>query len=349
MFFWPGAAIGANGSGLYSLNQRFGICDNYALTKKMITSYDYQKLGQVGWYTDGETDYSSCPGPIARQNGGTIDRITVIAKDSHTPALNAAQQIYQSHPTWFNASTPWQIGSRPGLDCYTTQPSASGPRYYQTDQYASDFHLWHDQIKSIDSKFQVMTGSIVLGNLTNYKDDNFDFIKNTINDYYRQTHQQMPIDVFNVQIIIGPDTAAPLDTFKSAVKTFRQWLLSAGYSKSEMRIGYGISDNGISQASAVDFLQQSTKWLMDADANGNFDSQLGLSADGNRLVQAWAWYPLNDPSTNFQNSSLFDSNGHLTSLGLAYADLVPQHTPEPGSILILIFGAGTSFFYRKRH
>lgn len=55
------------------------------------------------------------------------------------------------------------------------------------------------------------------------------------------------------------------------------------------------------------------------------DDRIGYPADGNRLVQRWSWYSLNDyvynPETGIAfNGSLFDHDTReITPLGLDYA------------------------------
>jgi len=75
-----------------------------------------------------------------------------------------------------------------------------------------------------------------------------------------------------------------------------------------------------------------------------------LNLDYPRMKTVWSKpgvVSIKRPFPKLPNSSLFDSTGQLTSLGLAYADLVPQHAPEPGSILILIFGQGSVLLIEK--
>ncbi|NIN69719.1 MAG: hypothetical protein GTO63_34555, partial [Anaerolineae bacterium] len=54
------------------------------------------------------------------------------------------------------------------------------------------------------------------------------------------------------------------------------------------------------------------------------DQALGYPADGNRLVQRWAWYSLSD--TNYPTGNLFDPDtGLITPLGLAYGSYTSSH------------------------
>lgn len=90
------------------------------------------------------------------------------------------------------------------------------------------------------------------------------------------------------------------------------------------------------------FMQATFDYFLGVDPDG-IDSALGYPADGNRLVQAWNWYSLNEDW--MYNGNLFHSgNKQITALGedfrdyatpliVGYKDLLPwelsfEHIPE---------------------
>ena len=86
--------------------------------------------------------------------------------------------------------------------------------------------------------------------------------------------------------------------FKSMVTDFRAWLKSQGQQNksliiSEMGVLYPsdiIADDVLTGDQRVEqFMVECFQWLLSAT-----DAQTGLPADGNRLVQRWLWYSLND-------------------------------------------------------
>jgi hypothetical protein len=131
-----------------------------------------------------------------------------------------------------------------------------------------------------------------------------------------------------------------LDLIVYQVRRFRQWMRDRGERDKELIITeYGIlmpdtEGFGFDAPRVSAFMLNTFDYFMNAT-----DPELGYPADGNRLVQRWAWYSLNDklfegyPS----RSHLFDpGTRQLTTLGYAfknytqalscapYVDLVPN-------------------------
>ena len=332
---------------LYSVPQRFGISYDYKTVSKPISYYDYKRLGHFGWYADGESNYPGCAGPVVLDDGWTIDRILLVGKDASPPKANAAQTLVRNHPDWFDLGSAWQIGGRLGIDTYTQWPNSEDPRYWQVDNYVSNFHEWHEQIKAVNADFRILSGAIIPGRKMGYRYDNHDFLKQAIKKYYAEYHQPMPIDIFTLQIFVPPATGDPLADLKSAVGEFRQWMTSVqladgvfhNYRASELWItAYGLEDPSISEPLAIEYMEQTTTWFLGEHGSDIFDSACGLVADENRLIQRWAWYPIDRYSVEYHSAGLFDQAGQITAMGQAYADLITQHVPEPASMILLMVG-----------
>ena len=81
----------------------------------------------------------------------------------------------------------------------------------------------------------------------------------------------------------------------------------------------------VSDQDTADFMLATFNFMLSAT-----DDQTGLPGDGNRLVQRWFWYSLNDHRYNF-GGSLFDpDNGNtLTLVGQAFKDYQPFDLAQP--------------------
>jgi hypothetical protein len=86
--------------------------------------------------------------------------------------------------------------------------------------------------------------------------------------------------------------------------------------------GYGDPEAGDQALEA--FMRQTFDFLTSA-----VDPELGYPADGNRLVQQWLWYSVNDPPFDEAtgvgfNGALFhhERSGEMTRFGLLFRDYV---------------------------
>jgi len=111
-----------------------------------------------------------------------------------------------------------------------------------------------------------------------------------------------------------------IDLFKAQIITFREWMATNGYREKPLALTeFGIlldADAGYTPEMAARYLRQSVPWLETAT-----DAETGYPADGNRLVQRWAWFSLAD--RYYPTSSLADSEADtLTIVGQAYREYV---------------------------
>ena len=155
---------------------------------------------------------------------------------------------------------------------------------------------------------------------------------------YRERYRQaMPIDVWNVHNFILPEERGSwgvdippgieatrgltytiqdhgnLSYFKQQLVDFRRWMAQHGYRDKELLVSeYGIlmyEDYGFDYPQVRDFMLGSFDVMQNTT-----DAELGLPADGNRLVQRWCWYSLADEI--YPAGNLADVNsGELTPLG----------------------------------
>ena len=135
--------------------------------------------------------------------------------------------------------------------------------------------------------------------------------------------------------------------FKQQIRSFRQWMATHGEREKPLIVSeYGIlmpekwndgswacdgdpyhddplgrcaPGNGrpYDYARVTSFMQASFNYFLGLDPEGS-DANLGYSADGNRLVQAWNWYSLNDDW--LYGGNLFTSGSkQITPLGQDFA------------------------------
>jgi len=108
--------------------------------------------------------------------------------------------------------------------------------------------------------------------------------------------------------------------FRQLVREFRQWMADRGERDKPLIISeYGVlmpSDYLAPTAAEGDLLVKQFMTETFDFLRTSVDTQIGYAADGNRLVQRWLWYSLNDSPSNF-NGGLFstDSPPRITQFG----------------------------------
>jgi hypothetical protein len=148
-----------------------------------------------------------------------------------------------------------------------------------------------------------------------------------------------------LRLSFADNASVPL--FIEQVTNFRHWMKQHGYQEKPLIISeYGVllpsnllGDGAGSEEAKIllgdqmvkDFMTGTYDWLISA-----IDPEIGMPADGNRLVQRWLWYSLNDqPYVNETgdgfNGSLFthDQPGELTQFGEAFRDYAWDLYAEP--------------------
>jgi hypothetical protein len=120
---------------------------------------------------------------------------------------------------------------------------------------------------------------------------------------------------------------ARLDTFEEQLREFRRWMAQRGYRDTPLALTeFGIlmpPEYGFPAEAVADYLQATVILLMRLQ-----DPASGYPADGNRLVQRWAWFSLSD--TVFPTGDLANLDaGRLTLVGQAYRRSVERSASEP--------------------
>ncbi|MCD6289500.1 MAG: hypothetical protein J7M34_03280 [Anaerolineae bacterium] len=113
-----------------------------------------------------------------------------------------------------------------------------------------------------------------------------------------------------------------MDIFKAQIQRFRRWMRDHGQRNKELIVSeYGILFNeelGFDAERVRDFMYATFDYFLNTR-----DGDLGMPADGDRLVQRWAWFSLEVTSFSWGHtrSALFDpKTRQMTYLGRAFSD-----------------------------
>jgi hypothetical protein len=221
--------------------------------------------------------------------------------------------------------------------------------------YAEAYHDLYHLIKDTDDAAQVAIGGVIQP--TPLRLEYLDTVWDTYQSLYLT---EMPVDMWNIHNMIlrevansyGADVppgassytgrlyelqdADDIGIFEDHVLDFRQWMKDKGQRDkpliiSEYSVLYGqVPGHDYDYARVKAYLYATFDYMSTATS-----SSLGYPADGNRLVQRWAWYSLND--ANFEGGityhHLFDPDTKLiTRLGVDYGTYPDQGALETVSI-----------------
>jgi hypothetical protein len=247
-----------------------------------------------------------------------------------------------------NPASVWQIGNEPD-SIYMANCTP--------EEYARVYHAFYHLVKAEDPAAQVAFGGLVQA--TPLRMRYLDLVWETYQDLYNTT---MPVDVWPLHSYIlneqrnswgaeippGMDEYNHLATayeirdhddmgiFTERIERFRQWMAEHDQRDKPLLVNeYGIlmtpdlmDEDGedFSHDRVIDFMYATFDYFRTAT-----DAELGHPADGNRLVQAWAWYSLDDDVYHDgqqigpgYGGDLFTGayTKTMTPLGQAYADYV---------------------------
>ncbi len=328
--------------------------------------FDYNVVAfTAGWYIDyrPEALFSAVLPPTAASQADAAVMLPLVASvDSqaliqhsmaHMPVLRLSDlegdwhdyvgSLIDRHP-----GSLWAIGNEQDRDLQDGRTPA---------QYAVIYHDVYHFIKQRDPTSRIAIGAVVLP--TPLRRHYLDLV---LNEYRRRYGAQMPVDVWNIHAFIlrendewgagvppGMEAYAHegilydvpdhgnLEILKQWMRDFRQWMARHGYRDTPLIVSeYGIlmppdydAGNGrvYDHAFVRDFMLGSFEFFRTA-----VDAQTGLAADGNRLVQAWSWFGLNnyvysDPDRldGFNGNLLEHDSGQITPLGQDFVQYTQRY------------------------
>ena len=343
------ATSGVGGASQYAFPlDRIGV--NVALEYGEITDYDVSLLG-AGWYLD----YRFQAHP-SRPQGMWYAQMVRVSQYAYPPSWTALAQAVDA-----NRGALWLVGNEPDVVSQDGRLPAD---------YAAIYHEVYGFIKSKDPSARIAAPNIVQPTPLRLQ-----WLEMVLAAYQTRYGAPMPVDVWSIhnqilqekvpgwgcEIPPGIDATegqlysvwdnANLDIFKEHILAFRQWMYDHGQREKPLIISeYGVlmpseylggGDKLYGDQVVRDFMTGSFDYLL-----ATRDPLLGCPTDGNRLVQKWAWYSLNNKLISADdldggfNGSLFDWRhssfpGVLTQFGEAFARHTAPLRPETVQLPLL--------------
>jgi hypothetical protein len=315
----PTRTVGATATE-FSVRQRFGV----VAPRSDVDRFDVGRLG-AGWYLQSATVKEP-----ARPGGMEALQFVGVQGGSYSPDAASLQDIARHNP-----GTLWVVGNEPDV---IWQSNATPQEYAQV--YHDAYHL----LKEADPACQVAIGAIA--QVTPLR---LGYLEQVLAAYREFYGEPMPVDVWNIHVAIlreergswGVDIPpgqaddagilyeigdnANVEILKQQVVTFRRWMAEQGLRDRTLIVTeFSVlmpAEYGFPPGTVRDFMIGAFDFFLNAR-----DGDIGRPADGNRLVQRWAWYSVAD--TDYATGNLFDPDtGQMTPLGKAFADYVAGISP----------------------
>jgi hypothetical protein len=281
-------------------SERFGV--GLAGSAESVLWYDLEALG-VGWYVNWDIALHP-PHPY-----GTGFMQTIRLDAGNLSSFQSIEMITATIQA--NPGAVWQIGNEPDsiwLDKCTPE------------QYARAYYEYYHLVKAYDP-----TAKVAFGGLVQATPLRMLYLDHVWQAYQNLYGEDMPVDVWVVHGFIFPEVVggwgadippgmgADADKgmqyemrdhddmliFAEQIVCFRQWMADHGQREKPLLVNeYGIAlwsdiidEDGedFSDDRVIAFMHATFDYFLTAT-----DPDLGYPADGNRLVQGWAWYSLHD-------------------------------------------------------
>jgi len=318
--FAMGTASDPPGSYL-SPSERFGV--EVVRQEGTIEDYDVGQL-HAGWYYDVATSLNP-----SRPAGMEYVQTIRVFRGTYSPDLATLGAIVDNNP-----GSVWLIGNEP--DCIWQDDSLPS-------EYAAVYHELYAFIKGRDPSARIAIGGIVQPTPLR-----LEYLEMVLAAYQSLYGEPMPVDVWNIHNMIlreergswGCEIPPGIDDdqgmlyevqdndnieiFRRHIVAFRQWMEDKGERNKPLIVSeYGVlmpEVYGFDYLRVKNFMYATFDYFMTAT-----DESLGYPADGNRLVQRWAWYSLNDDDfegfVSWQH--LFDpETKQITQLGIDYGNYI---------------------------
>ena len=309
----PAASTGQ----LYTLRQR--ICAGVPLPNVGAATLSQLK---PGWYLN----WATALAPY-RPGGMEFAQMVRVPQGRSVPDLKTIASVAKQNP-----GALWLIGNEMDVIWQDNATPA---------QYAAAYHDVYATVKQADPRSRVAIGGVSIPSPLRLQ-----YLEEILKGYRERYGQEMPIDVWNIHNFVLPeqpgswgvdlppgstaqsgldfsiDDNGSLEIFKQQLIDFRRWMAQHGYRDKELIVSeYGIlmyPDYGFGYERVRDFMLGTFDFMRSAT-----DSNLGLPADGNRLVQRWCWYSLADAIYPTDNLADPDTS-RLTPLGRDFQKYVNQ-------------------------
>ena len=303
----------------------------------------YTAALQAGWYQDwGASASPTHPGGLeyartvyftVNTNDCGLDKIPASQRAQVTESITGTALMDNLRT---NPGALWIIGNEPDsiYDCSPIMP----------DLYAELYHEFYTFIVAHDPSAKVAIGGIVQPSPLRLA-----YLDEVLTHYQAVYGQPLPTALWNIHLYafqeiagqagagVPPGAASStgwnynwaqsvdLGILSQNLRAMRQWMANRGQRGKSLIItefGQVVPDDGsytlppgitFTPEVTRDYLQGSTRYFLTAT-----DPALGDPADGNHLVQLWAWYSLYDTS---YGGRLLNSNGSLTLAGQGFGQV----------------------------
>ena len=232
-----------------------------------------------------------------------------------------------------NPGSKWLVGNEPDV---VWQDNVTPERY------AEIYHEVYTFIKEHDPSALVAIGGV--SQPTPLRRAYLDIVLDTYQERYGEP---MPIDIWNVHAFTLREEADSwgvgippgmegqegvlyeiedhdnIDIIAGNLRDFRRWMADRGYGDKPLVISeYGIlmpEDYGFPPEDVAAFLTATF------DLFREMTGEEGYAPDGDRLVQWWFWYSVNDPDI-YSTGNLWDEeSGQLTGLGRVWMNYIGEN------------------------
>jgi hypothetical protein len=313
-----------------------------------INNYNAAQLG-AGWYHDyANRRAPSHPGGIQYHQmiRGSID-------------LDRLPQLLDAKVR-DNPGALWIVGN---------EPDRYGQDGLTPAQYATFYHKVYTYLRAADPTSRIAAGGIVQPTTIRLR-----YLDMVLASYQQQYGVPMPVEIWDIHNFMLPEDcgwgasippglqaykseAIPcpptlndhgnINIFKTQIRTFRQWMKDRGFRNTPLIVSeYGIllsKYHGYDHPRVRDFMLGTFNFMLNTT-----DAQTGYPADGNRLVQEFAWFSLNywefDINTYFGlNGNLFDhDSAAIMPLGLDFANYTKAITLRTIDLTVTALTASAS-------
>jgi len=297
----------------------------------------------AGWYYDwganpnpphpGGAEYARLIGFTVNTNSCGLGKIPASQRSQVVESITGTALMENLRA---NPGALWLIGNEPD-SIYNCSP-------IMPELYAELYHEFYTFIKTYDPSARVAIGGIVQPSPLR-----LEYLDKVLYHYQSLYGDKLPTALWNIHNYAFREVAGSygasvppgasssvgwtydllqwmdVNLWVQNLRAMRQWMADRGERDKPLIITEfgqvvpeGYSWNGFTFTPEVsrDILQASiTRFLTETDA------LIGYPADGNRLVQFWAWYPLYDA---YYGGDLVNADGSLTPAGTAFAQIASQ-------------------------
>lgn len=324
----------------YTYKQRFGAGfdqHNGDSVARKIDEFPYQKLG-LGWYFDWGND----GGP--RENMEYMGLVGSYGDGSSCQNLKL-KNLVNANKQKYPDNMMWTVGNQIGWDDGKTAL-----------EYADDFIKWYDCLKSINPTFQIGSGAIIspwhqtphtdnnCGNANGKVDIN---VPNSGKNYFiKYINRIKDIDKNKLPDFIVNhgythcNGGFTVEAFKASIVEQRKEMKELGLQNKDLIIKefFSGSDPRKDFETRQKYLKDTVEYLVNEK-----NAEIGNPEDGNRLVQRFAWFVLNDRKgknkDRYIDALSNTENGELTPLGDLYRQIIKKYT-NPSEVYDDRFGIG---------